>query len=662
MNSRRVKIENAISRLFPGRDIRSLAIATFPTLGSGDWLASDAQPDPEHAPSRSIFLPMQFTNPHPRFGTLMSNIRQRRKAKVAILIPLWKDTESGKGEAWSHSMERNEVDRFKIEELSKITVNPVKDMIYMDAMGFGMGLSCLQVTFLATNVKEARRLTDQFAVLAPLFLPLTAASPFLRGLVSAKDSRWDVIAQSVDCRTVDEQFGENSDYKKSRYGSISLYIDNDDDSPDLLHKLNDIKAPNNVFAEEAVLKAGLDATIARHVGFLFSRDPLVIYSHKIDSVNDLIASDHFENLQSTNWNSVRFKPPPPSVDGVNGNPKIGWRVEFRTPELQLTDFENSAVAGVLLLFVDALRAHPEWDFRGFMSWNEHNMEVGQLANVASEQKDLFRVRRNICRSKTADVGNELAIVSLGGFFNGDAKQGVPGLFNLLRTHLDNCVAANSISSPVAIRLSSYLTFLSMRASGQLLTNAAFFRNFLATHPSYKQDSVVPEDAAAELLDLGDKISRGLVVAPELLGTFPAYSGLSKEFLSQSRTYFLRGTPVAMINKFCESPVIVNTPLCRNRMCPSRNSTSSTPIYVDDVVTPVRKFKNASNLAYQQVEDTATTTGLSGPVASGHTLHLNDENKRNIHYTHNVDTDLDHDCPWCGRDHIDETVPPVQLKE
>lgn len=41
---------------------------------------------------------------------------------------------------------------------------------------------------------------------------------------------------------------------------------------------------------------------------------------KIPATNEV---SHFENLQSTNWNSLRFKSPP-SVDS-----DIGWRVEFR---------------------------------------------------------------------------------------------------------------------------------------------------------------------------------------------------------------------------------------------------------------------------------------------------------------------------------------------
>ncbi len=34
--------------------------------------------------------------------------------------------------------------------------------------------------------------------------------------------------------------------------------------------------------------------------------------------------------------NMRFKPPPPDAA------EIGWRVEFRPTEVQLTDFENAA--------------------------------------------------------------------------------------------------------------------------------------------------------------------------------------------------------------------------------------------------------------------------------------------------------------------------------
>ena len=45
--------------------------------------------------------------------------------------------------------------------------------IYMDAMGFGMGLSCLQLTFQACNLEEAVSLYDQLAPLCPILLAFT---------------------------------------------------------------------------------------------------------------------------------------------------------------------------------------------------------------------------------------------------------------------------------------------------------------------------------------------------------------------------------------------------------------------------------------------------------------------------------------------------------
>ena len=44
------------------------------------------------------------------------------------------------------------------------------DHIYLDAMGFGMGNCCLQMTFQACNICEARILYDQLATLCPILV------------------------------------------------------------------------------------------------------------------------------------------------------------------------------------------------------------------------------------------------------------------------------------------------------------------------------------------------------------------------------------------------------------------------------------------------------------------------------------------------------------
>lgn len=80
----------------------------------------------------------------------------------------------------------------------------------------------------------------------------------------------------------------------------------------------------------------MDEALSTHFAHLFIRDPIVIFQETLDDSPEG-KSDHFENIQSTNWQHMRFKPPPPG-----GN--IGWRVEFRSMEIQMTDGENAAFA------------------------------------------------------------------------------------------------------------------------------------------------------------------------------------------------------------------------------------------------------------------------------------------------------------------------------
>jgi len=105
--------------------------------------------------------------------------------------------------------------------------------------------------------------------------------------------------------------------------------------------------------------------LAKHISHLFIRDPIVIFQETVCQ-DDEASSDHFEvvfsksdilatniklmhnqNLQSTNWQTVRFKPPPP-------NSLIGWRVEFRSMEVQMTDFENAAFSVFVVLLSRAI--------------------------------------------------------------------------------------------------------------------------------------------------------------------------------------------------------------------------------------------------------------------------------------------------------------------
>ena len=49
---------------------------------------------------------------------------------------------------------------------------PTDPFIKMDAMAFGMGCCCLQITFQAWNVNEARRVYDALVPVAPIMVRL----------------------------------------------------------------------------------------------------------------------------------------------------------------------------------------------------------------------------------------------------------------------------------------------------------------------------------------------------------------------------------------------------------------------------------------------------------------------------------------------------------
>ena len=128
--------------------------------------------------------------------------------------------------------------------------------------------------------------------------------------------------------------------------------------------------------------AGVPQRLAYHIAALFVRDPMVIFDNAIE-LDDETRSDHFENLQSTNWNSMRFKPPP-STDS-----NIGWRVEFRSLDIQLTDFENAALAVLVSMLVNVVNYYGV-DYIMPISKVDENFERAHKRGAATEEKFWFK--------------------------------------------------------------------------------------------------------------------------------------------------------------------------------------------------------------------------------------------------------------------------------
>uniref|UniRef100_A0A7N5JFL4 Glutamate--cysteine ligase n=1 Tax=Ailuropoda melanoleuca TaxID=9646 RepID=A0A7N5JFL4_AILME len=437
-------------------------------------------------------------------STLTRNIRHRRGEKVVINVPIFKDKNTPSPF----------IETFPEDEEAAKASKP--DHIYMDAMGFGMGNCCLQVTFQACSISEARYLYDQLATICPIVMALSAASPFYRGHVSDIDCRWGVISASVDDRTREERGLEplkNSNYRisKSRYDSIDSYLS------ECGEKYNDIDLTIDKEIYEQLLQEGIDHLLAQHVAHLFIRDPLTLFEEKIH-LDDANESDHFENIQSTNWQTMRFKPPPPNSD-------IGWRVEFRPMEVQLTDFENSAYVVFVVLLTRVILSY-KLDFLIPLSKVDENMKVAQKRDAVLQ--GMFYFRKDICKGGNTVVDGygkaqnstelaveEYALMSIDTIING--KEGVfPGLIPILNSYLENM----EVDVDTRCSILNYLKLIKKRASGELMTVARWMREFIANHPDYKQDSVITDEMNYSLILKCNQIANELCECPELLG--PAF--------------------------------------------------------------------------------------------------------------------------------------------
>lgn len=195
MSFRRKQVQDML-----GEDEYVLSLTNFPFLGRPNYTFPNYPVTPKDGITRSLFWvdPAIFLA-HPRFQTLSKNIRQRRQCKVAINVPVFVDEKTPRPFV-------EDLNQYGDEEESatesKLAAKP--DHIYMDAMGFGMGCCCLQMTFQTQSVDEAKHMYDQLAPLTPILLALSASSPIWRGYLSDVDCRWDIISASCDDRTREE--------------------------------------------------------------------------------------------------------------------------------------------------------------------------------------------------------------------------------------------------------------------------------------------------------------------------------------------------------------------------------------------------------------------------------------------------------------------------
>lgn len=231
---------------------------------------------------------------------------------------------------------------------------------------------------------------------------------------------------------------------------------------------------------------------------------------------------------------MRFKPPPPRST-------IGWRVEFRPCEAQITDFENAAFVCFVVLLTRVILTY-KLNFLIPISKVDENMQRAQKRDAVLNQKFWFRKDLASQNSTPSDnnsaapvEGHTYTEMTIDEIINGKVRQyknlckicvrfvndfrlfvmqgeEFPGLLPLISSYLSSV----EVDADTHCTIYQYLRLIQKRASGELMTAAHWIRQFVANHPDYKHDSVVSESVNYDLLYTMEKIQTGSLDCPSLM--------------------------------------------------------------------------------------------------------------------------------------------------
>ncbi|RVD93013.1 gamma-glutamylcysteine synthetase [Tubulinosema ratisbonensis] len=441
--------------------------------------------------TQSESFPDNAITPHKRFYSFTKNIRNRRKKKIEGYVKIMTD---------------KNVDRTKEKEPNSILI---------DSMGQGMGCCCLQVTMQAKNFEEAKCFYDICAVISPLMLRITRATPFSNGYLVNTETRWDFLYMSVDCRT-DEERGNEYDISghyeienpledfgivdssleedkieavngilkhklpvipKSRFSSVDLFLN----PPN--KKYNDVYYPTVPEYTQKLLENNVDKYVSEHISSLFVRDPMLSY-------HNTSIQDDFENIQSSNWRSVRLKLPI-----YSGKEEYsGWKIEFRPMEIQLTAYEMAAFTNFTILLIKSI-IHFKLNIyipisyieKNFKNSNKFTRKPSDYFSKLTNDPVKFYYRRNIYDNQTPYI----ALDTLDVIFNGNDK--FSGYIKYVRKYVKEIYGESK-------NLEDQLNFVSKKFKGEYLSNSDYLRRLVLTHPDYKNDSFISDSVIDFLVE------------------------------------------------------------------------------------------------------------------------------------------------------------------
>ena len=281
---------------------------------------------------------------------------------------------------------------------------------------------------------------------------------------------------AMDDRTDEERDKNSPKYiYKSRYSPVYSYISNHEYVQDFHNDYPKMPIDKNIY--QTLLENDFSERLAMHFSNLLVRDPLVIFDEKINLQEKDVS--HFENFNSTNWNSLRFKPPR-KEDNDNC-----FKIEIRPCELQLTAFENASMMTFCLIF-SQLVLKKDVNFIIPITKVDENFERAHDSNAFENQLFSFRIdglrnykkESKLCENNYLSHGNTLQKdyfdevgnsenireLTLKQIFCGTEEHQYEGLLNVMHEFVEERILIPEVKEIIK----THLNFIESRVKGKRL--------------------------------------------------------------------------------------------------------------------------------------------------------------------------------------------------
>ena len=174
----------------------------------------------------------------------------------------------------------------------------------------------------------------------------------------------------------------------------------------------------------------------------------------------------FVNINSSNWNNVRLKPP------LNKNDS--WKIEVRVLEMQPSTFENTAFFIFVILLAKTISFY-NLNFYIPISKVDENFEKARKVSSKNEE---YYFKDNLENNTTIKSFSEI--------------------FLILLTYIDNYL--ETLIDLDIEKIKIYLNHIKQLPFNEKKCTAEKIRNFVLDHKDYNNDSCVGQSISDELIE------------------------------------------------------------------------------------------------------------------------------------------------------------------